>query len=111
MVFLAGVVCNVVDRGTGSVAIPGGESLSLTWGDATLRGAREGEIRVTGEGTLTMTIGGEPYATITAADGAHMLHFRQGTLSAFDFGFAFEGAGEASLSAFNLVRGTALLFR
>ena len=102
---------NVVDRGTGSVAIPGGESLSLTWGDASLRGAREGVVRVTGEGTLTMTIGGEPYATITAADGAHMLHLRQGTLSAFDFGFAFEGAGEASLSAFNLVRGTTLLFR
>ena len=102
---------NVVDRGTGSVAIPGGESLSLTWGDASLRGAREGEISVTGEGTLTMTIGGEPYATITAADGVRKFRFNPGTLSAFDFGFAFEGTGEASLSAFNLIRGMAFSFR
>ena len=68
-------------------------------------------ISVTGEGTLTMTIGGEPYATITAANSPCAFRFKQGSLSAFDFGFAFEGAGEASLSGFNLVRGTTLLFR
>ena len=68
-------------------------------------------IGVTGEGTLTMTLGGEPYATITAADGARKFRFKPGALSAFDFGFAFEGTGEASLSAFNLVKGAVLSFR
>lgn len=101
----------VVDDGSGTIAIPGGESLSLTWGDGATRGAREGVVNVTGEGTLTMTLGGEPYATITAADSPYAFRFKPGSLSAFDFGFAFEGAGEASLSGFNLVRGTTLLFR
>ena len=101
----------VVDDGSGKIAIPDGESLSFTWGNGATRGAREGVISVTGEGTLTMTIGGEPYDTITAADGARKFRFRPGSLSAFDFGFAFEGTGEASLSAFNLVQGTTLLFR
>ena len=101
----------VVDDGSGKIAIPGGESLSFTWGNGATRGAREGVVSVTGEGTLTMTLGGEPYATITAADSPYAFRFKPGSLSAFDFGFAFEGAGEASLSEFNLVRGTTLLFR
>jgi hypothetical protein len=58
-----------------------------------------------------MTLGGEPYATITAADSPYAFRFKPGSLSAFDFGFAFEGTGEASLSGFNLVKGMTFSFR
>ena len=101
----------VVDDGSGKIAIPGGESLALTWGNAATRGAREGVISVMGEGTLTMTLGGAPYATITAADGTRKFEFRPADLTAYDFAFSFEGEGTAYLSGFNLVKGTTLLFR
>ena len=50
-------------------------------------------------------------ANITAANSPYAFRFKPGSLSAFDFGFAFEGTGEASLSAFNLVKGMTCSFR
>ena len=101
----------VVDDGSGKITIPDGESLALTWGDATMRGVRKGTVRVTGAGTLTVTVGGEPYASLTAADGEQTFSFLSKNLSAYDFGFAFAGEGSATLSGFDFVGGMMITIR
>ncbi len=101
----------VVDDGSGKITIPDGESLALTWGDATMRGVRKATVRVTGAGTLTVTVGGEPYASLTAADGEQTFSFLSKNLSAYDFGFAFAGEGSATLSGFDFVGGTMITIR
>lgn len=101
----------VVDDGSGKITIPDGESLALTWGDATMRGVRKATVRVTGAGTLTVTVGGEPYASLTAADGEQTFSFLSKNLSAYDFGFAFAGEGSATLSGFDFVGGMMITIR
>ena len=101
----------VVDDGSGKITIPDGESLALTWGDATMRGVRKATVRVTGAGTLTVTVGGEPYASLTAADGEQTFSFLSKNLSAYDFGFAFAGEGSATLSGFDFAGGMMITIR
>ena len=102
---------NVVDDGSGEIMIPDGASVSLTWGSPSLRGDREGVIRVSGTGVLTMYVAGEVYATVSASDGAYAFNLKPELYSSLDLDFSFEGDGAAYLSRFKRLCGFVLSFR
>ena len=102
---------NVVDDGSGEIAIPDGASLSLTWGNASVCGNREGVIRVAGAGTLTMWVCGEVYATVAESDGARTFNLDPELFPSLDLAFSFEGDGAAYLSKFTRLCGFVLSFR
>jgi hypothetical protein len=106
----SGVFTNDVD-GVASVELHGGEALSLVWGEATRPGVRRGTVKVTGEGTLTLTRNGAEFATFTAADGAAALAIPPDGIEAFAFTFAFEGEGSADLYGFSAKVGAVFSIR
>ena len=106
----SGVFTNDVD-GVASVELHGGEALSLVWGEATRPGVRRGTVKVTGEGTLTLTRNGAEFATFTAADGAAALTIPPDGIEAFAFTFAFEGEGSADLYGFSAKVGAVFSIR
>ena len=77
-----------------------GEALSLVWGEAARPGVRRGTVKVTGEGTLTLTRNGVAALAIPP-DG----------IEAFAFTFAFEGEGSADLYGFSAKVGAVFSIR
>ena len=95
--------------GVPAVVLHDGEDLSFAWSMANRSAPRRGNVRVTGEGTLTLTHNGETYATFTASDGVAEFTLPAAWLDAF--AFAFEGEGSADLFGFAAPIGTSLSFR
>lgn len=92
------------------VTLQDGMAVSLTWSSAADDALRTGHVRVTGEGTLTVTKDGEPYATYTEADGEVEFSFAAtGRSAALQFSFAGEGA--ADVYSFSSPIGTMLPLR
>lgn len=101
---------NMVTNIANGVTLQDGMAVSLTWSSAADDALRTGHVRVTGEGTLTVTKDGEPYATYTEADGEVEFSFAAtGRSAAMQFSFAGEGA--ADVYSFSSPIGTLMLLK
>ena len=101
------VTSNVV-KSVHAVCVPEG-SLSLDWqsqGDV----QRTFVASVTGEGTLTVLLGGADYATLTAADGQRTFAL-PGSETERRFDFLYSGDGYAELSGFAQTVGFRFMIR
>ena len=101
------VTSNVV-KSADAVCVPEG-SLSLNWqsqGDV----QRTFVASVTGEGTLTVLLGGADYATLTAADGQRTFAL-PGSETKSRFDFLYSGDGYAELSGFAQTVGFRFMIR
>ena len=103
-----GVTTNGVD-GAAAVELHGGEAVSMAWSRPRGAAPRRGKVLVTGAGTLSMTHGGEAYATFTATGGAAEFEVPAAWLDTFTF--AFEGEGAAELYGFSSPIGATISFR
>ena len=103
------VVGAIFVGGVAAVVLHDGEDLSFAWSMAKRSAPRRGNVRVTGEGTLTLLHNGATFATFTASDGVAEFTLPAAWLDAF--AFAFEGEGSADLFGFAAPVGTALSFR
>ena len=98
----------------GVVTLPGG-SLEMGWSNVAGKNrAYSGTMRVTGNGTLTVTRGGETFDTVTAADGERMFQFFSAA-ALEQLAFAYtpgEGdTGAALLYGFNASTGLTIILR
>ncbi len=101
------VTSNVV-KSAQTVRVPEG-SLSLDWQSRS--GVRRTFVAsVTGEGTLTVMLGGVDYATLTAADGLRTFVL-PGAQAESRFDFHYSGDGYAELSGFDQMVGSRLIIR
>ena len=101
------VTSNVV-KSANAVCVPEG-SLSLDWqsqGDV----QRTFVAAVTGEGTLTVLLGGADYATLTAADGQRTFAL-PGSETGQRFDFLYSGDGYAELTGFAQTVGFRFMIR
>ena len=110
------IVVSGADGGVTNIAngvcLHGGEAVSLTWSTKDDRAAkRHGGVRVEGEGTLTVTVGGETYATFTEADGETEFSLPASVASPTDIAFSFEGEGCAFVYGFMIESGMSLSIR
>jgi hypothetical protein len=95
-------------KSANAVCVPEG-SLSLDWqsqGDA----QRTFVASVSGEGTLTVRLGGADYATLTAADGQRTFAL-PGSEMEPQLDFLYSGDGYAELSGFDQMVGSRLIIR
>ena len=92
------------------VTLQDGMSVALTWTAPADGVPRTGHVCVSGSGTLTVTVDGEPYATYTAEDGEVEFSFAPAGRSA-SMGFSFAGEGSADVYGFSAVAGTVILLR
>ena len=98
----------------GVVTLPGG-SLEAGWSNATGRNrGYVGTMRVTGNGTLTVTRDGEAFRTVTSADGEQTFQFFS-TAALEELAFAYAPGenddGAALLSGFAVGNGFMVILR
>ena len=101
------------ERGDG-VFLPDG-TLTLNWSSGARRGKRyQFDVSVSGTGTLTVLLNGEPYRSYTAASGA-VSEAIVSEATSFSLEFAYTPGtnddGGATLSHFQDFAGTMLIFR
>ena len=101
-----GMITNIAH----GVTLQDGMAMSLTWTNPPNGATCTGHIRVTGDGTLTMTKDGAPYATYAETDGDVEFSLapagRDVALS-----FAFEGEGSADVHSFRMYVGMMFTIR
>ena len=104
---------DVVAPADGGLEIADG-ALDVVWGKKASGASYRFTAEVTGAGTLTVTLNGEPFATFTAADGVQDLKFTSPVApNSLTFAYAAAGddTGAARLYGFAHEQGTLLLFR
>ena len=107
---------DVVEDADGKVEITNGCAAVVRWvaksGVETLseRRKRFVTVQVAGEGTLTVLLNGEPFATVAETDEPVELAF-ENDLAANELSFAFEGEGAARLLGFRSPVGMLMLVR
>lgn len=107
---------DVVEDAGGKVEIPDGGAAVVRWvaksGVETLseRRKRFVSVQVAGEGTLTVLLNGEPFATVAETDEPVELAF-ENDLATNELSFAFEGEGAARLLDFRSPVGMLILVR
>ena len=92
------------------VTLQDGMSVALTWTVPADGVPRTGHVCVSGGGTLTVTVDGEPYATYTAENGEVEFSFAPAGLST-SMEFAFAGEGSADVYGFSAKIGALILLR
>lgn len=101
---------NMVTNIANGVTLQDGMSVALTWTVPADGVPRMGHICVSGGGTLTVTVDGEPYATYTAEDGEVEFSFAPAGRSA-SMEFSFAGEGSADVFDFSAPTGLAIFFK
>ena len=99
-------VTNIVN----GVTLQDGMSVALTWTVPADGVPCTGHVCVSGGGTLTVTVDGEPYATYTAENGEVEFSFAPAGFSA-SMEFAFAGEGSADVYGFSAKIGALILLR
>ena len=92
------------------VTLQDGMSLSLVWSCPVAGAPRFGHVSVTGEGTLTATKDGAPFATYTSEDGEVEFDFAPEGRSA-ELVFSFAGEGSADIYSFKVPLGVLLMVK
>ena len=92
------------------VTLQDGMSLSLVWSCPVAGAPRFGHVSVTGEGTLTVTKDGAPFATYTSEDGEKEFSFMP-VGADVSMTFSFSGEGSADVFGFSAPLGTILLIK
>ncbi|MBQ3343255.1 MAG: hypothetical protein IJI35_01845 [Kiritimatiellae bacterium] len=92
------------------VTLQDGMSISIDWKCPVAGVARFGSVRVTGEGTLTVTRDGVPFATYTSEDGEKEFSFMPAGTDV-SMTFSFVGEGSADVFGFSAQFGTLLLIK
>ena len=95
--------------GVPSVRLQDGESLSMSWTDEKTVARRGGRVSVVGEGTLTVMLGGEPFAEFTADSPSFELSIPGTEPGTFNLSFAFEGSGSADICGFKSTAGMVIM--
>lgn len=101
---------NMVTNIANGVTLQDGMAVSLTWASPVADAVRTGHVRVAGEGSLTVTKDGAPYATYTEADGEVEFSFAA-TGNSAALNFSFEGEGSADVYAFSSPMGMMLILK
>ena len=101
---------NMVTNVANGVTLQDGMSVALTWTVPADGVVHTGHVRVTGGGTLTVTLDGEPFATYAEGDGAAEFRFvPTGRGASMEFSFA--GEGSADVFDFSAPTGLAIFFK
>ena len=112
-VALTAVSDNAVTNSVGgapSVKLVDGASVSMAWTDEKAVAKRGGRVSVVGEGTLTVLLGGEPFAEFTADSPAFDISIPGTEPGTFNLSFAFEGSGSANIYGFKSSAGLVIMF-
>ena len=101
---------NMATNIANGVTLQDGMAISIDWNSSTDGVPRFGNVRVTGDGTLTVVKDGAPYATYTSEDGEKEFSFIP-VGADVSMTFSFAGEGSADVFGFSAPTGTLLLIK